>query len=136
MKTPASVDPVLPDTSVWIDYFRGDEGVIVELNALMEAGRVRVLPLILGELLRGVSRDAETRVVRDLGVTFPVVPEPPEAWVRAGLMCGLLRSKGFHPGLADAYIALCASECGVTLWTHDRHFQQIRDRGGLRLILK
>jgi predicted nucleic acid-binding protein len=123
------------DTSVWIDYFRGDSATVASLDALIDAGRVRTLPLVIGELLRGSKNDSDQTVLADLDRVFPRVPESAGAWLSAGLLCARLHESGLFPGLADAFIAICASEAGVAVWTRDAHFAQLRDAGSLSLAL-
>jgi predicted nucleic acid-binding protein len=138
MATAVSADPappVLVDTAVWIEYYRGAEDVVRDLDALMEAGRVVLLPLVLGELLRGARGDKEVAAINEMGVTFPAIEPPEDAWQKAGLLCFRMRRKGFFPGLADAYVAICVSSAGALVWSLDEHLVEIRDKSGLGLRL-
>ena len=127
--------PVVVDSSIWIAYFRGQSGVANEVNRLMESGDVRHVDVILGELLRGARGEAENRVLHDLQAAFPLLSAPTNAWPRAGLTCQKMRAAGFHPGLADVYIALTAAEANVAVWSLDAHMPEIARHGGIALTM-
>jgi predicted nucleic acid-binding protein len=135
MATTERADHVLVDTSVWIDYFRGDPKTVSALDDLMATDRVVLLDLIVGELTRGVRTDAEAAVICDLRAVFPSLRPDARAWEQAGLLCAKARRAGFLPGLADAFIAWCAAHDGVAIWTRDKHFKHIQETTALALTI-
>lgn len=135
MGTREPAERVLVDTSVWIDYFRGDERTVAALDELMAADRVVLLDVIQGELTRGVRTEREASVIHDLRGIFPCLSPPDDAWERAGVLCAEARREGFLPGLADAYIAWCAAFDRVSIWTGDKHFKRIQETTDLPVAL-
>jgi len=117
--------PVLVDTSVWIAYLRREESAFTELNVLADAGRVRLLGLILAELYQGCKSQKELDVVSDLADIFPKLDEPSGMWEEAGTLAYKLRRQGITPGLADCYIAVIAAKSGSLIYTYDKHFEKL-----------
>jgi predicted nucleic acid-binding protein len=81
------VRPVVFDTSVYIPYLRG-EAYTALIERAVQAGRVRLSAVVLGELYAGTRSphdkadlDVVTRVYQSLG--FLVAPSVHD-WVRAG----------------------------------------------------
>jgi predicted nucleic acid-binding protein len=117
--------PVLVDTPVWRSYFLKAEGTFREVNALMDAGRVCCLDLIAGELVAAAETDEEIKVLRDLTRVFPILQEPPGAWVEAARLAFRFRVHGKGISLRDAYVAFLAHTHGVLLYTSNRALRQI-----------
>jgi predicted nucleic acid-binding protein len=58
---------ILVDTSVWVDFFNGVDGIEVDdLDRLLGSGRILIGDLILSEILQGFNRDADYRRARSL----------------------------------------------------------------------
>jgi len=81
------VRPVVFDTSVYIPYLRG-EAYTTLIERAVQAGRVRLSAVVLGELYAGTRSpqdkadlDVVTRVYQSLG--FLIAPSVHD-WVRAG----------------------------------------------------
>ncbi len=119
------VKPVLVDTSVWIAYFRKEEAAFSEINMLADAGRVRLLGLILAELYQGCKSQQEVDVVHYLTEVFPRLDESAGMWEEAGMMAFRMRRQGRSPGLADCYIATAAMNSRALIYSYDRHFEEL-----------
>lgn len=115
------VRPVVFDTSVYIPYLRG-EAYTALIERAVQAGRVRLSAVVLGELYAGTRSpqdkadlDVVTRAYQSLG--FLVTPSVHD-WVRAGQ--GIRRYRNLYGSvqprehLNDILILLvgCRSRCG------------------------
>jgi len=132
-KDPPHRPPVLIDTPIWRSYFLKEERTFREVNALMDAGRVCCLDLIVGELLGAADTEEEIKVLRDLTRVFPLLKESPGAWVEAARLAFRLRQRGKALSLRDAYLAFMAQTHGVLLYTPNQPLRQAQRTLGLRL---
>jgi len=125
---------VVIDTSIWIGYFRGKEGVHKRVNELIDSGRVCCLKLIIAELIQGAKTEKEINVMKDLADVFPPLAESPDSWVNAGILSFQLRKAGKNIGLSDCYIATVAQESDAMIYTLDRHFKEIQSHVDITLL--
>lgn len=131
---------VVPDTNVWIGWFRSGE------MARTWAGRQRPLVLVssivLQELWAGVRHDAEARDldrVYRLALRHGALLTPPAAaWILAGQVLARLRSRRSVAaarlrGLRnDVLLAASAFLAGAAVMTRDRSdFELIREELGV-----
>jgi len=130
-----SVERVLVDTSVWVDYFRGDSPpVAAKLAALLSEAEVCVPGIVLAELLQGARSDREVSAVEDFLEAFTIVDQGPDSWIKAGRLSRRLRAGGRTVHLIDCYIAVIADENRCAVFTLDRHFREIQAALPLRLF--
>jgi predicted nucleic acid-binding protein len=61
------VDPLIVDTSVWIDFFRGveSEQVLIFSEYLANDYPLFICPVIIQEVLQGIKSDREYKQVKD-----------------------------------------------------------------------
>ena len=116
--------PVLIDTPIWRSYFLKSDRTFREVNALMDAGRVCCLDLIVGELVGAAETEEEIKVLRDLTRVFPILQESPGSWVEAARLAFRLRVRGKGLSLRDAYVAFMAETHGALLYTPNRALRQ------------
>ena len=130
-----SADRVLVDTSVWVDYLRGDTPHIAEkLDGLIAAAEICVPKIVLAELLQGAKSDRDAAAVEELPEAFTVIDQGPETWVKAGRLSRRLRGRGKTIHLVDCYIAVVAEENACAVFTLDEHFGEIAKVLPLRLV--
>ena len=127
---------VLIDTPVWEEYFRKKEGTYTEVNLLMDAGRVCSLDLVVGELLATAETPMEMKVFQDFTRIFPILPEPPGAWVEAARLSFRLRRRGKALSLRESYLAVLAKGHGALLYTDNPHFREVRQTVPLKLFTR
>ena len=122
---------ILPDTSVWIEYFRPRESPTqVELRRLLEQDQVIVTGAVLTELLRGARSTGEFDfLARTLGL-LPQAEVSGDTWVRCGEISYNLMRQGITIGLVDALIAAIAIDGEHDLYALDSDFERVP---GLRL---
>ena len=111
--------PVLIDTSVWIEFLKGNRDYFLPMIALMEDGEIYSLELIFAELLQGVKTTRELNLITDFYRQLKLLDQPGlifEAGVfsrKAGLI-----NRGI--GLVDAVIIHAAEKFDLQIWTLDK----------------
>jgi len=128
-----NLPPVLIDTPIWLNYFRKNDHIFQEVNALMDAGRVCSISLIIAELLHTAQDKEKLQIFQDFTRIFPILQEKEGLWVEAALLTYELRDKKKRLSLRDAYLALMAVHHGVILYTNNKTFLKIPKSFGLKL---
>jgi tRNA(fMet)-specific endonuclease VapC len=128
--------PVLIDTPIWQDYFRKEPHTFRKVNALMDAGRVCCSHLMVAELLQAAETEEEMKIIQDFTRIFPLLKEPPGAWVEAARLSFKLRRKGKPLPLRDCYVVVLARRNGVLLYTTNKALLQAQKASatGLKLF--
>jgi predicted nucleic acid-binding protein len=115
---------VLPDTSVWIDYFRGVEPGATELGTSLADEPPWICGPILAELIAGTPAAQREDVWLALS-SLPFVELGRDAWVRAGELAHDLRRRDDSVPLIDLLIAVAAVRADAELWTRDSDFERV-----------
>jgi predicted nucleic acid-binding protein len=119
------VSDVLVDTSVWIDFFRGDTRAIARLDPLLRDDRAAVSGPIVAEVTSGVRTPGAFRQLRARLGALTTLEPPPDLWDQVAMARFSLARQGTQAHLVDLLIALTASTAGHTLLTRDRDFTAI-----------
>jgi len=116
---------VLPDTSVWIPYFRSASGAEGDrLEALIEEGEAAICGPVLAELLGGAG-DAQRISIMDTVGDLPWADLDHASWQDVGVVARSLREAGQTLPLTDLAIAVAAARAGYALWSLDSDFARI-----------
>jgi hypothetical protein len=111
---------ILVDTSVWIDFFKQSDPVIVEkLDLLIENNEVIALSCVFGELLQGVKNEQEEKLILDFWSNLPKVDET-NLFLEAGKISSKNKLFNKGVGLIDSYILAAATKYNLPLWTFDK----------------
>lgn len=114
------IDPIVPDTDVLIDYFRGHPSAIAFLNA--HGDRIILSPIVVAELYAGTRSDPEIAILDRFIAGFPVVPLTVDTARMAGKYCRQY-AKSHNVELPDALVAALAQTAGAELQTLNvKHF--------------
>ena len=117
----------LVDSSVWIDYFRGDP-TTTPLSRLLEENAVLLHPWVIGELALGPLGRRRSVVLQDLGRLPPAtVVSDRDALTLVGTR--QLWNRGI--GWVDAHLLASALVARAALWTHDRRLALVAHDLGL-----
>jgi predicted nucleic acid-binding protein len=116
---------VLPDTSIWVDFFRGREPEAGGLEQLLGEDELVTCGPILAELLAGADRAQRATLWLALGA-LPAIELDVAAWREAGEVASDLRSLGETTPLLDILIGVAAVRAGAALWTRDADFERMR----------
>lgn len=121
-----ALNKILPDTCAWIDFFNGNQTPLAEsLAQSLVQQEVVTCGIVLYELLQGVKKPDEERVMQNALQALPFVEITQDVWCKAGRLAARLRQSGFTLPLSDIVIAALAQEHNCTVLTVDRHFEVI-----------
>jgi predicted nucleic acid-binding protein len=110
---------VLIDTSVWIEYFRGNRNYIDPGLELIELGMAYSLEVVFAELAQGAKGKREMEVILTFFSNMKLLDSPGLIF-KAGVYSqqNRLIEKGI--GLIDAILIVCTIENDLKLWTLDK----------------
>ncbi len=117
--------PLLVDTDVLVDFFRGYGKAVAFINA--HSARIILSSIVVAELYAGVKGDAEQAALENFISLFRVVPVTSEI-AKVG---GLLKrdyGKSHGVGLADAILAATADAENADLKTlNTKHYPMLKN---------
>lgn len=116
---------VIVDTSILIEFFKGTEGIAGEVSSLLQENRVIITGIVLAELLQGMKNLKEELMLDDFLLAVTMLELTTNIWLKAGKLALSLRRKGISLPLTDVAIATLAIEHNLSVFTLDRHFEQI-----------
>ncbi|MEK6581985.1 MAG: PIN domain-containing protein [Nitrospirota bacterium] len=118
-------DGVLIDTSVLIEFFKGQKSIGDDVLNLLQANRGAVTGIVIAELLQGMKNLKEEFSITDLMEGMQIFEVTTSTWIMAGRIALGLRRKGLNLPLTDIAIASLAIEHSLQIFTLDKHFGQI-----------
>ena len=115
---------ILADTSIWIEFLRGNAKYSAIFSDLIEQRQVQVIECVFGELLQGVKNEKEATVIQEYWHNLPQV-DMSGIWISAGYLC--FREKFFSRGIGiiDAALLIAAKKQKLRLWTLDKKLLQV-----------
>lgn len=128
---------ILVDSSVWIDYFRGNVTAETDkLDALLGAEPLAIGDLILTEVLQGFDTERDFKLAERLLRSMTVVVLGGEdIALQAARNYRLLRAKGVTARKTiDTIIATRCIVSGYSLLHSDRDFDAFAEHIGLRVV--
>ena len=110
---------VLVDSSVWIEFLKGNKEYFAPMIALMENGEIYSLELIFAELLHGVKNTRELNLITDFYRQLRVLDQRGLIFESGDFS---RKAKLINRGidLIDAVIIHSAEKLGLEVWTLDR----------------
>jgi len=123
---------VLVDSSVWIEYFKGNE-IALPINSLIDNNNLCINDLILTELLPSITQKKETRL-KELLLSITKVPLVIN-WSNLIYMQSQNIKNGINKvGIPDLIIAQNVIDNEIELFTIDKHFRIMSELHGIRLF--
>jgi predicted nucleic acid-binding protein len=123
---------VLVDSSVWIEYFRGNKRAL-GLNKLIDLNSICINDLILSELIPSINHKKET-AIKELLLAISKMPLDID-WNNIIQMQTLNLKKGINNiGIPDLIIAQNAINNNIELYAIDNHFLIMSDLHGLKIF--
>ena len=128
---------ILPDTSAWIEFFRGSGSDVhlAMLRALAEDRDVVTTGVVVMELLAGESSDVDAAGTRSVLMEYPVVPAHgvPDFEEAARIYRACRAAGRTVRQLTDCLIAVAAIRADATILHLDRDFDVIARHTDLRI---
>jgi predicted nucleic acid-binding protein len=115
---------IIVDTSVWIEFLKGNEPVFRRMQTLLENREIIALEPVFGELLQGAKNKRERQVIIDYWKNTPRIDES-ELWIVAGLYAGEKKLFAKGVGLIDAYIIVASLKTNARVWTLDEKLNKV-----------
>ena len=115
---------IIADTSVWIEFLKGNEPVFRRMQTLLENREIIALEPVFGELLQGAKNKRERQVIIDYWKNTPRIDES-ELWIVAGLYAGEKKLFAKGVGLIDAYIIVASLKTNARVWTLDEKLNKV-----------
>ena len=123
---------VLVDSSVWIEYFKGNESVLL-LNELIDSNNLCINELILAELLPSINHKKEIDL-KELLLAIEKI-EMLIDWHQIITMQTINLKNGINKvGISDLIIAQNAIENNIELYAIDKHFTLMSEIHELKLF--
>lgn len=118
---------VLIDTSVWIDYFKGnDANFHKKVDKALTQSHIHIPGVVLAELIQGAKSEKEIAVIEDFIEAFHIIDQKEDTWLKAGRLSFSMKRKGITAHIVDCYIAVIANENGCSIFSVDEHFKSIK----------
>jgi hypothetical protein len=128
-------DKVLIDTSIWVDFFRKrNSAVSAKLREYLKLNQVCYTGPIFVELYQGAKTQREIEILNELFDTIHYVDISREHYHHAGLISQKAAREGKIFSTIDVTLAVLAHGEGLSLFSLDRHFQDISRYCPLTLI--
>ena len=126
--------PVLIDSSVWIDYFRGSDRIRTdEFEDLIDNNRICVNDLILAELLPSLYIKKQNEII-DILKSVRNIPLKID-WQEIIELQKLNLKKGINNvGIPDLIIVQNIIQNDISIYSLDKHFQLMAKDQGFRLF--
>jgi predicted nucleic acid-binding protein len=126
------VSALVVDTSVWVDFFRGEP--LPALEHALEQGLVLLAPAVCAELLSSPLPARKRAALANMLEDLPLHPTPFAHWADVGNLRARLLRAGLSVSTPDAHVAQCALDVSATLWTRDGIFERMAKHTGLQLF--
>lgn len=129
---------ILVDTSVWVDFLRGEDSSQRRvLHRLIEdEADISITEIIFTEILQGIKNDREFQAIKDYLLEFPIYrPKGIETYLHAARIYRDCRKKGKTVRrTVDCIIAAICIENDLVLLHKDSDFDLIQAYTGLQVI--
>jgi predicted nucleic acid-binding protein len=126
------VSALVVDTSVWVDFFRGDP--LPDLELALREGLIVLPPLVVAELLSAPLRKRQREELTSLLTDLPLHATPFDHWRRVGELRAGLARRALTVSAPDAHVAQCAIDLDARLWSRDTVFAKVATKSPLRLF--
>ena len=116
---------LLIDTSVWIEFFRGDPSVRDLIGGWASEDRIFTAGPILYELMQGIRLRGERVAVKEALLSTRYLDLTSEDWEEAGALSRELRAGGLTLPMTDLLVGQLARTRHLMVVSHDSHFESI-----------
>lgn len=115
---------ILPDTSIWIEFFKLHGEIHPLLKKEIELQSVIAVECVFGELLQGAKSSHERTLLREYWENLPKKDES-GLWLEAGLLSSQEKWFAKGVGLIDAFLTAFAKKYRLQIWTLDKKLKGI-----------
>lgn len=115
---------VIIDTSIWIEFFRGNDAYFEHVSELLESSHVYSTEPIFSELLQGAKNSRELNIIAQYWENINKYPEK-GLWIKAGIISSKNKYTSQGVGIIDAMILAYAKKYKLKVWTLDKKLLKI-----------
>lgn len=128
-------DKVLVDTSIWINYLKGQKSQFSDkVDEILTSSVIIVPKVAIAELIKGAKSEKEIKAIEQLLEAFHIIDSTRNTWIKAGKLSFSLKRSGITINLVDCYIAILSIENNCKIFSIDEHFSVIKDFIKIELI--
>ncbi|WP_061209325.1 PIN domain-containing protein [Leptospira borgpetersenii] len=118
---------ILVDTSVWIEFFRGNEPYFSELKELIESSEVLVHEVVFGELLQGCKNKNEVSFILEYWKNLNTLTSDGN-FLSAGKLSFESKHIDKGIGLIDSVLINEVKSNKLRFWTLDKKILNVLDK--------
>ncbi len=115
---------IIADTSVWIEFLKGNQDIFPLMQELLERKCIIAVECIFGELLQGVKTEREKDIILEYWEYLPKADEY-NAWIDAGIYSNESKLLEKGVGLIDSALVVLTVKNKLKLWTLDKKLKKI-----------
>lgn len=115
----------MADTSVWIEFFKSRSGTGDALAEFLAKNTVCTCGVVLFELMQGIKSESEKASILSILSELTYFEMSATLWQKAAGLSQTLKKKGLTLPLSDIFIASIAIAHNLSIFTLDKHFEQI-----------
>lgn len=124
---------IFADTPVWIQFFRGQEEMLVaEVREHLDEENIALSVPVWIELLGGAKR-SERKLLRTTLAALPRYYPSRNTWKKMEEWIDVAEKEGKRFGMADLLIAAICSENNGRIWSSDQDFSRMADLKFIKL---
>lgn len=113
------MNEVIFDTSIWIEYFKGNPEYFEACQELLDSGSVYTLEVIFAELMQGAKGKRELDLITLFYQNLPKLDAPDQIF-QAGVFSQKNQLLNQGIGLIDSMIIFAAIQNRKKIWTLDK----------------
>jgi len=117
---------IIVDTSVWIEYLKGNEHYRNVLPQYLREKHVVAISAIFGELLQGVRNKREYEIIMGFWESLPKIKEE-ALFIEAGKLSHEYNLYNAGVGLIDTYLLAAALKNDYAIWSLDKKLNKAID---------
>ncbi len=117
---------IIVDTSVWIEYLKGNEHYRNVLPQYLKEKHVIAISAVFGELLQGVKNKREYEIISGFWESLPKVNEE-NLFIEAGNLSHQYKLYNAGVGLIDTYLLAAALKNDLAIWSLDKKLNKAID---------
>ncbi|PJZ64088.1 pilus assembly protein [Leptospira wolffii] len=118
---------ILVDTSVWIEFFRGNDPYFSDLKELIESSEVIVHEVVFGELLQGCKNKNEVSFILEYWENLNTLTSD-GSFLSAGKLSFENKHIDKGIGLIDSVLINEVRSKKLQLWTLDKKILKVLDK--------
>jgi predicted nucleic acid-binding protein len=115
---------ILPDTTVWIEFFWRNKAFVTEMEVLLQAKKILAFEPVFAELDFGARDNRERELLESYWSTLPNLSCSQDDFLEAATHASENGFLGKGIGLMDALIMHTCKRDNHLLWTLDKRISQ------------